>query len=385
MADPSDPYAYRAEYSHYPLSDTEVDDCQSPLYYEGARPISDDELSDEDESDRRCCPAVSILKIIAMLAMTFCAGALSGQFMSGHPRRESDVNRDSLMMNQERLLLDLAKTKRLPRENKEIMDHVELLQNELEQKASALHIEVQLRTAAEKEVTDAWQSFQMNQAQSAGTAKQYEEDMSRLSRTLIRRYYGPGPHYAQFTLIIPVEAGPREFFFTVEMASEDFMPAAALTFMEQVDAGVWDGTSFHINSPLALFAQPVSVRGDYSNLPRMEKMGLARLPFAEFNDDFPHEAYSLGFSGSRRPGPNFYINKQDNVVNHFGEPCFAKVIIGHDVIDWVSRLEGPPDDPFFIDPIEIKSIRVLNELREAVGSDSYIRAMHAADRSRENL
>jgi hypothetical protein len=381
--DPKDPYAPGAtEYEDYTLC-TDADSSGSPLSgYGGSQLIPQpyELLATQDQPHFRSFSFCAILKSLVLVAITFCAGMAVGHYGSIR-LPEAGATRDSLMLNQERLLLDLAKSKRLPKENKEIMEHVALLKDELDLKAAALQEEVRRRHAAEDEVAEAWGAYQMNSAQIAGIEKQYEDDMSKLSRTLAEKYYGKGPHYAQITVVIPVKDGSNEFYFTIQMAPLSLMPASVFTFMEQVDAGAWDNTSFHINAPHALFAQPVSVGGDNSNLPRMEELGLARLPFPEFNEDYPHDEYTVGFSGTRRSGPAFYINKVDNSINHAGEPCFSKVIIGHDVVDWLCGQEGPPTDPYFIEPIEIKSIRVLADVSEAVGSEGYIRAMQATERN----
>jgi hypothetical protein len=386
MSDPKDPYAPGAEYSDYSLCN-DADSSGSPLSgYGGSQqiPLQYELLATQDQPHFRSFSFCAILKSFVLVAITFCAGTLVGNYYS-RLLPDASATRDSLMLNQERLLLDLAKSKRLPKENKEIMEHVALLKDELDRKAAALQEEIRRRHAAEDEVAEAWGAYQTNSAQIAGIEKQYEDDMSKLSRTLAEKYYGKGPHYAQVTVAIPVKEGSNEFFFTLKMAPLDLMPASVFTFMEQAEAGTWDNTSFHINAPHALFAQPVSVAGDYSNLPRMEELGLARLPFPEYNAEYPHDEYTVGFSGTRRSGPSFYVNKVDNSINHAGEPCFSKVIIGHDVVDWICRREGPPNDPYFIEPIEIKSIRVLGDVSEAVGSEAYIRMMQAAERNHDLL
>jgi hypothetical protein len=381
--DPKDPYAPGAvDYEDYALC-TDADSSGSPLSgYGGSQPIPQayELLVTQDQPHFRSFSFCVILKSFILVAITFCAGMAVGHYGSTR-LPDAGATRDSLMLNQERLLLDLAKSKRLPKENKEIMEHVALLKDELDLKAAALQEEIRRRHAAEDEVAEAWGAYQVNSVQIAGIEKQYEDDMSKLSRTLAEKYYGKGPHFAQVTVVIPAKEGSNEFYFTLKMAPLSLMPASVFTFMEQVDAGAWDNTSFHINAPHALFAQPVSAAGDNSNLPRMEELGLARLPFPEFNEDYPHDEYTVGFSGTRRSGPSFYINKVDNSINHAGEPCFSKVIIGHDVVDWLCRQEGPPTDPYFIEPIEIKSIRVLGDVSEAVGSEAYIRAMQATERN----
>jgi hypothetical protein len=376
LSDPKDPYAPGSECGDY-LMYNDADSSGAPQHYE---PQHYEVLATRDQ------PRVRSFSFYAsfLLAITFCAGTLVGQYNSSL-LPGAGATRDSIMLNRERLLLELAKTKRLPKKDQENLEFGALLREELDRKAAALQGEIRRRHAAEDEVATVWGGYQANSAQVAGIGKQYENDMSKLTRTRAEKYYGKGPHYAQVTVIIPVEEGPKEFFFTLEMAPLNLMPASVFTFMEQAEAGAWDGTCFHINSSHALFAQPVSAAGDYSNLPRMEELGLARLPFPEYSEEYPHNEYTVGFSGTKSSGPAFYINKVDNSINHAGEPCFSKVIIGRDVVDLLSRQKGPPDDPFFIKPIEIKSIRVLGDISEAVGSEAYIRAMEATERKHDLL
>jgi hypothetical protein len=93
----------------------------------------------------------------------------------------------------------------------------------------------------------------------------------------------------------------------------------------------------------------------------------------------------LGMSGgTTRPGPYFYINKVDNTINHVGEPCFSKVIIGRDVVESVSKLKGSSDDPFYIQPVDIKSARVLQDLGEAVGGEAYRAHMIASEQKQKD-
>ena len=71
-------------------------------------------------------------------------------------------------------------------------------------------------------------------------------------------------------------------------------------------------------------------------------LGWGSLGFPEYDSDHPHEKYTLGFAGQ---GPTFYINTFDNTYIHGpggqghhllprdADPCFGKVVEGHDVVD----------------------------------------------------
>lgn len=127
-------------------------------------------------------------------------------------------------------------------------------------------------------------------------------------------------------------------------------------------------------------ARPVSGNGMVSKRKDFAKAGVEHVIFSEYHEDFPHEPYTLGFTGNP-PGPSFYINKQDNTIPHGpggkqhrkGEPCFGKVIIGTETIDRIGRLKGTDKDPAHIQPVDITRVRLLKELNEAVGGPEYMK------------
>jgi hypothetical protein len=78
--------------------------------------------------------------------------------------------------------------------------------------------------------------------------------------------------------------------------------------------------------------------------------------FAEYNEKYPHEKYTVGFPGRPNAGQDFYINLQPNVIHHSprfdkdattgeetfieGEPCFGKIVDQHSrlVVDEMDKL-----------------------------------------------
>jgi cyclophilin family peptidyl-prolyl cis-trans isomerase len=168
-------------------------------------------------------------------------------------------------------------------------------------------------------------------------------------------------------------------YFTVELFPVEKIPASVHTFLQQVHRGLWDGTSFYLNGKHVLMARPVSGNGMISRRKEFAKAGVEHVIFAEYHEDYPHEPYTLGFTGNP-PGPSFYINKQDNTIPHGpggkqhrkGEPCFGKIIIGTETIDRISRMKGTEKDPARIQPVDIVKVRILTDLREAVGGSKYL-------------
>lgn len=153
--------------------------------------------------------------------------------------------------------------------------------------------------------------------------------------------YGPGPHYVRFKVKIPHIQQAREF--TVQMASLDLVPHSVQTFLDMISQGMFDNTVFyhHDQNSHVIAAAPVVYGTFEQKSHHFEAMGFNGVSFAEYSNDFPHEEYSLGFSGR---GPNFYINTMDNTRNHGpggqghhelpdeADPCFGRIISGQSVI-----------------------------------------------------
>ena len=166
----------------------------------------------------------------------------------------------------------------------------------------------------------------------------------------------------------------------VELAPLSAMPHAAHIFLEQVSHGLWDSAWFYINGPHVMQAGPQAEETDDSDddprevsLRPFKEVSLESLHFPEYSKDFPHAAWTLGFTG-RPGGPDFYINKIDNSEAHgpggqyqhelseFADPCFAKVIKGFDTLEDIVRestiLEGEYQY-FFEYPVHIVQAIVL--------------------------
>lgn len=186
-------------------------------------------------------------------------------------------------------------------------------------------------------------------------------------------------------------AGPenRELLsFVVEMAPIESAPHAVHLFLEQVDHGLLNGTYFYLNGPHILQAGPqlmddwedwdetegeegavppdgqigtsgakaarrsrsrsqdstddavAATSDDYkeedARVRKYAALGLEKLAFPDYSDDFPHVPWTLGFTG-RPGGPDWYINKVDNskghgpggqsqhALNEQGDSCFGIV------------------------------------------------------------
>ena len=165
--------------------------------------------------------------------------------------------------------------------------------------------------------------------------------------------YGKGPYRVELQLLLPTSKNPQ--FIKLELAPLDLMPHAVSTFLEQVDQKLWDGQTFDVHAGHVLLARPDPTNPN-SNDATVNKEDVPTVMFAEYNDKFPHEKYTVGFPGRPNAGQDFYINLQPNVVHHSprfvqdettgaekfieGEPCFGKIVDAHSkmVVDEMDKL-----------------------------------------------
>ena len=208
--------------------------------------------------------------------------------------------------------------------------------------------------------------------------------------------YGNPPYFCEFTVAIAVQnehdadADYDEIIktFTIEMAPLEEMPHAVHLFLEQVAHKLWDNGWFYLNGPHVFQAGP-QVPDDEEYEALLEKgaderslalkpfkdLQLDSLAFPEYSDKFPHLPWTLGFTG-RPGGPDFYINKVDNVKAHgpggqthhdlveHADPCFAKIVAGMDTIALMTNsptIRTPGDNHrfFFEEPVQIMKVRIV--------------------------
>lgn len=164
--------------------------------------------------------------------------------------------------------------------------------------------------------------------------------------------FGEGPHRVEFTLQFMNEHGAfvsemtksRTNKFVIELAPLSLMPHSVLHFLEMIDHQLWDGNAFVHHVDHVVQAVPTAFRTAESKKHTFDDAGLSELAYQEYHEDYPHDAYTVGFSG-RPGGMEFYINTQDNSQIHGpggqqqhdlheeGDPCFGKIVSGHHVID----------------------------------------------------
>jgi len=115
-----------------------------------------------------------------------------------------------------------------------------------------------------------------------------------------------------------------------------------------LESEVWNDSIFlhrvhHIIQAIPITSSGIEKREQFES-PNM------LMSFPEYDSRYPHDKYTVGFSG-RPGGPEFYISTQDNAkfhgpggqsryeeLAHDADPCFGKVIRGHNVIDRMHQL-----------------------------------------------
>ena len=147
----------------------------------------------------------------------------------------------------------------------------------------------------------------------------------------------------------------RSCKFALEMADLELMPHSVLTFLDMVNARLWDNTVFyhHTQTNHVLAAAPVVFGTFEPKHHHLEAMGFTGASFAEYSAAFPHEEFTVGFNGR---GPNFYINALDNSRHHGpggqghrdlpgdADPCFAKVISGQEAVKGMLKGKHSPSE-----------------------------------------
>lgn len=136
----------------------------------------------------------------------------------------------------------------------------------------------------------------------------------------------------------------------MEMAPLELMPHAVHMFLEMVRMKLWDNTVFwhHDEVEHVIAAALFNFKTGEPKYHHVKALGWDGLQFGEHSLDFPHDKYTVGFSGK---GPNMYINLMNNEDVHGlngsqrhhelpgeADPCFAKIVEGTEVIDKMYEL-----------------------------------------------
>lgn len=227
-----------------------------------------------------------------------------------------------------------------------------------------------------------------------------QEATRKESRRTVLERFGTGPYEVEFAF--EIEDGEKSF--VIEMAPLDEVPHAVHTFLEQVDHGLWVGCAFYLNGPHVLQLGPSTTETEdeteevteeeeteeeyddrESAMKPFRMQGLDSLAFPDYSPNFPHDAWTVGFTG-RPGGPDFYINKADNTHTHGphgqpqhaleeqGDSCFGKITLGRENVTALfsqpTYQEGDEWDYYMVEPVFLTKARVLNKPGEPVSDES---------------
>ena len=180
-----------------------------------------------------------------------------------------------------------------------------------------------------------------------------EGRIARESRREATEWFGPGPHRVEIELEYPKVDDPSSDpsswprirnTLIIEMASLDLMPHTVNLFLQQVHYQLWDGCSVGTNPKHIMQIGPSysdeEISGDAPHYHDFHDKGLAKVAYQEYNEQFPHEKWTIGMPG-RPGGPDFYVNKINNSIVHGpggqvnkhdlhneADPCFGKLVEG---------------------------------------------------------
>jgi len=199
-------------------------------------------------------------------------------------------------------------------------------------------------------------------------------------RTVLERF-GPGPHQVQMTFEYPPSSN-EQYNFIIELAPLDLVPHAIHLFLEQVEHGLWNDTSFYLIGDHVIQGGPtisreeVEIHKTRSSMYAFHEMDLDTLSFPEYSAEYPHTEWTVGFAG-RPGGPDIYINLENNTEIHgpggqhqhalseYGDACFGKIVLGREFIERYLYYHEIYDDGsdwelYYKEPVAITGAVVLN-------------------------
>jgi len=180
--------------------------------------------------------------------------------------------------------------------------------------------------------------------------------------------FGEGPYHVMIELELPpnyAQSGTTNQI-VVEMAPLKLMPYTVHFFLEQVSQQLYDGTSFGRNGGHVMQAWPLPyfANADENLHAPFIESGLDKLAFQEYNTDYPHDKYTLGFAG-RPGGMEFYISLEDNTVINAPDPCFGKIVHGFEALERMKQIPTIDGDSIMVENIGIKMISILNNYEDS--------------------
>jgi len=202
-----------------------------------------------------------------------------------------------------------------------------------------------------------------------------EQNIQLMSEHALLEKFGPGPHRVEIQARFDSHKGFDDVgYITIELAPIEDMPHAVYWFLEQVSRKLYDGCSFYSDPGHVIQAGPIANFLSGENIPKHQRFkdaGFDTILFQEYSTKFPHQKYTLGYSG-RPGGPDFYINMRDNSEAHGpggqthkhgfmeADTCFAKVIGGFDIVDRMHELPKEEGRAVLVDNVAITRMTITH-------------------------
>ena len=152
--------------------------------------------------------------------------------------------------------------------------------------------------------------------------------LQHVARGSIAGAFGEGPFQVSFDLDL---GGKKDGTERISISLWNDTPYTAWTLMDQVQRGLWTGSTFKFDKGLSLTATPPNP-DDSMKLDFVEK--------SQKN----HEAWTVGLSESDGGGLNLFVNLQDNSSYRKHDVCIGKIVEGfgslQKLVDSTRRSEG---------------------------------------------
>ena len=288
---------------------------------------------------------------IIVLMSWLSAFRVNGRLAQVYEDLGSEIEALGVQHAESKRFLEDAKrsSKNLKKEHKKLKRTQRLLQHEIRMKEEIY--ETYLSDTEKEDAMKAMKSqstadigatwIQQRQEALYGKIYHLQNFVQEQARKRSLEKYGPGPHYVQFT-IQPHNKTMTEQF-VVELAPLDLVPHSVETFLDMATNGLWDNTVFyhHRSQNHVVAAAPVNYGTFDTKHYHFTARGYNGVSYPEYSPAYPHEEYTIGFSGK---GPNFYINTMNNRKHHGpggqghhglptdADPCFGKIVEGTSVL-----------------------------------------------------
>lgn len=248
---------------------------------------------------------------------------------------------DDLVQEQEKMLLDMHLQQ----------EQVNMKYEALLKERQKLHDSYRAQLENSRKLSSELQQKQVNLQDERTKIQSIEQQTKHFVHKVAAEKYGDSPHFVEFTIQSRQDENQHTFYFTVELVPIHTTPISVYTFLEQVQKGLWDGTSFQSNEQEALSARPVSGNGEISRREAFEQADLDVVLFDTVSEEQQHDIYTVAINTEK---PGFYISKSPRQSK---DPIIGTVVIGRPVIDKLFHGER-------FQPIDILRAQIVQKLSE---------------------